>query len=259
MWKAVYDSSYDCYYYEHSDGRESTWTRPFDYVPRAEDFEERFDEETQETVYFDKTTGKTEHARPDCLSSPSALPSPPTAMASPRGNLPPTHPPPPPNGAGLEIELAARTVPSGDAPGEESLNPLRTLTRSRGESQKDFQGGAGADLEKNLEKIQEKAAGKGFAATDAVNQDALAKSSTSFASLMSGAGAGGLLEMITIGIGFLQNLNITMGIDIPWPESFKAMLTWLEVFSLDFSVFGGAQLGVWTSIWTGLLVPIWLI
>ena len=129
----------------------------------------------------------------------------------------------------------------------------------RGESQKDFQGGLGADLEKNLDMVVEKGAGKGFAATDAVNQDALAKSSTTFASLMSGAGAGGLFEMITIGIGFLQNLSIAMGIDISWPESFKALFTWLEIFSLDFSMFGGAQLGVWTSIWTGLLVPIWLI
>ena len=98
---------------------------------------------------------------------------------------------------------------------------------------------------------------EGLAATDAVNQDALGKSSTSFATVVSGAG--GLLEMINIWIGFLQNFGIVVEIDIPWPESFKAMFTWLEVFSLDFSVFGRAQLGVWTSIWTGLLVPIWLI
>ena len=139
-----------------------------------------------------------------------------------------------------------------------SFNPVVELAvpgkLEKGESQNDFQGGLGADLEKNLDMVVEKAAGKGFAATDAVNQDALAKSSTSFATLMSGAGAGGLLEMVTIGIGFLQNLSIAMGIPIPWPESFELMFTWLEIFSLDFSMFGGAQLGVWTSIWTGLLV-----
>ena len=93
MWRAVYDSSHGCYYYEHSDGKESTWTRPLDYAPRAEDFEERFDEETQRMIYFDKTTGKRRHIRPVCLLPPAILLSPPTAMASPRGSLPPTHPP----------------------------------------------------------------------------------------------------------------------------------------------------------------------
>ena len=143
-----------------------------------------------------------------------------------------------------------------------AFNPMKVTTPEkleRGESQEAFQDGVGADLEKNLEMVVEKGAGKGFAATDAVNQDALGKLNASFATLMSGAGAGGLLEMVTIGINFLQNFDIAMGIDISWPESFKAMFTWLEIFSLDFSVFGGAQLGVWTSIWTGLLVPIWLI
>ena len=37
------------------------------------------------------------------------------------------------------------------------------------------------------------------------------------------------------------------------------MSTWLEVFSLDFTIFRGAQLRLWTSIWTGLLVPPWLV
>ena len=135
----------------------------------------------------------------------------------------------------------------------------------RGESQEAFQDGLGADVEKKLETVAEKAAAKaagkqGFAATDGVkNQDVLGKSAFSFANIMSGAGAGGLFEMITIGIGFFQNFSIITGIDIPWPESFKLLFSWLELFSLDFSVFGGAQLGVWTSIWTGLLVPIWLI
>jgi len=70
MWRAVYDSSHGCYYYEHSEGGESTWTRPFDYVPRAEDFDEIFDEETHGTYYFDKTTGESSLERPICLSPP---------------------------------------------------------------------------------------------------------------------------------------------------------------------------------------------
>jgi len=65
--------------------------------------------------------------------------------------------------------------------------------------------------------------------------------------------------MFTIGINFFQNIGIVTEIPISWPESFKLLFTWLEISSMDFSVFGGAQLGVWTSIWTGLLVPIWLI
>jgi len=50
--------------------------------------------------------------------------------------------------------------------------------------------------------------------------------------------------MVSIGIGFLQNFDIAMGIDISWPESFKAMFAWLEIFSLDFSVFGALDIMV---------------
>ena len=44
-----------------------------------------------------------------------------------------------------------------------------------------------------------------------------------------------------------------------WPVAFQNFFQWLEFFSLDFGVFGGAQLGLWSTIWTGLLVPLWLI
>ena len=64
--------------------------------------------------------------------------------------------------------------------------------------------------------MAEKMAGKGLGEVDAVDQDTLAK-------VMSGQGAEGLLETIDIGIGFLQNFGVNVKIDIPWPESFKAM------------------------------------
>ena len=139
-----------------------------------------------------------------------------------------------------------------------NLNPLVEL--SGGERPKmekeDSATHFGAKIEAHVEKhgdlVAEKMAGKGLGEVDAVNQGALTR-------LMSGAGAGGLLEMATIAINFFQNFGIVTEIPIPWPESFKLLFTWLEIFSMDFSVFGGAQLGVWTSIWTGLLVPIWLI
>mmetsp|Transcript_29277 Transcript_29277/g.58458 ORF Transcript_29277/g.58458 Transcript_29277/m.58458 type:complete len:127 (+) Transcript_29277:145-525(+) len=70
MWQAIFDESQQKYSYKNSETGQSTWTRPFDYVPRAEDFEERYDEEMQEPVFFDKTTGKTRHTRPDCLALP---------------------------------------------------------------------------------------------------------------------------------------------------------------------------------------------
>lgn len=86
-----------------------------------------------------------------------------------------------------------------------SLNPVQCLvrpphtTRAEKQDSQDFWAGITADLEVNLEKIQEKAQGA-VGATDAVNQDALAKVSP-FAVFMSGAGAGGLLAMVNISIG----------------------------------------------------------
>ena len=74
MWQAIFDETHGKYSYQNSETGHSTWTRPFDYVPRAEDFEEQYDEEMQETIFFDKTTGETMHTRPECL----ALPQPPT-------------------------------------------------------------------------------------------------------------------------------------------------------------------------------------
>jgi len=53
-----------------------------------------------------------------------------------------------------------------------TFNPMEVTTPEkleRGESQEAFQDGLGADVEKKLEMVVEKAAGKGFAATDAVN------------------------------------------------------------------------------------------
>ena len=63
------------YYYEREDSKERTWTRPFDYISQAEDFEEKFDEGRQdvllgqETYFLDKTTGEITWKKPDCLAS----------------------------------------------------------------------------------------------------------------------------------------------------------------------------------------------
>ena len=41
-----------------------------------------------------------------------------------------------------------------------------------------------------------------------------------------------------------------------WPDNFVKFFHLLEMFYLNFE-FGGALLGVWTTIWTWLLVPPW--
>ena len=123
----------------------------------------------------------------------------------------------------------------------------------KGDSREVFKKTVEGQAESNGVAVVEKISGKdGLGADSAVNQDALTK-------LMSGQGAGDVLGGITIGIGFLQNLGTVSQIGIPWPESFRKIVGWLEIFSLDFSVFGGEQLGLWTSIMAGLLVSPWLI
>ncbi|GMH50165.1 hypothetical protein TrVE_jg694 [Triparma verrucosa] len=136
-------------------------------------------------------------------------------------------------------------------------NPMHA-DLERGQSNKAFDK-TQTDLEKQAQSAQEKMAGKtGVSATDSVDQNALAEVQTPIAGLMSGAGAGGLYEMVTIGIGFLQSFGLVITIDVQWPESFQRLFEWLEVFSLNFA-FGGANLGVCLSIFSGLLVPPWLI
>ncbi|GMI14447.1 hypothetical protein TrVE_jg13224 [Triparma verrucosa] len=102
--------------------------------------------------------------------------------------------------------------------------------------------------QKTMQTAQEKLAGK-----TGVSQNAPAEVQTPIAELMSGAGAGGLYEMVTIGIAFLQSFGLVITIDVQWPESFQKIFEWLEVFSLNFA-FGGANLGLWLSIMSGLLV-----
>ena len=63
-------------------------------------------------------------------------------------------------------------------------------------------------VEKHGDLIAEMMAWKGLGEVDVVNQDALAK-------VLSGQGAGGLLETISIGIGFFQNFGVVEEIDIP--------------------------------------------
>ena len=132
------------------------------------------------------------------------------------------------------------------------MNPNAEKENSR----KDFRGKAEGDLEMLAERLQENATGKeGLGASNAVNQDAVARASTPIANLLAGSGAGGLLEMSTIAIGFVQNFGLVILIEVCWPTSFEVNFQWLEIFSLDFGAFGGAQLGTWTTIWTGLLRP----
>ena len=145
-----------------------------------------------------------------------------------------------------------------------TLNPLNTELNQRPkakneESRNSFSGKAEGDLEKYLETLQAKTTGKaGLGANDAVDQGAVAKASTPLADLAAGSGAGGLLEMCSIAIGFAQNFGLVITTGVAWPESFLMLFSWIEIFSLDFEAFGGEQLRVWITIWTGLLLPPWL-
>ena len=90
-----------------------------------------------------------------------------------------------------------------------SFNPILELAGGeqpkveKKDSAKHFRGKIEAHVEKHGDVFDENMAGKGLGEVDAVNLDALAK-------LMSGEAAGGLLEGLTIGIGFLLNFGIVM-------------------------------------------------
>ena len=91
----------------------------------------------------------------------------------------------------------------------------------RGESKEAFQDGLGADIEKNVEVMMEKATRTGdLAATDGVkNQDALGKSAFSFANIMSGAGqrwipASALFVLGTISLAVLGTAGAWYNSDV---------------------------------------------
>ncbi|GMH68230.1 hypothetical protein TrST_g5432 [Triparma strigata] len=133
---------------------------------------------------------------------------------------------------------------------EIELEGLATQSAARPVSSKD-------SSEKNFkQRIKDEATkletGKNLGEVDAVNQDAIR-------SILSGEGAGGVFEMISIAISFFQNFGLIFMFEIPWPDSFKRLFSWLQIFSFDFEAFGGDQLGIWSTIWAGLLVPLWLI
>ena len=222
-------------------------------MPWAEDFEEHYNEERQASYFWDKTTGETKWERPWCLAislDPPDLPPPPLPADSalveePR--IPLSQPPTMnPHTADLGAVEETRNVLTFEMTYLDLPKVKRDCSATHLKEKPE------GHAEKHGDLIAEEMAGKGLGEADAVNQGPLAK-------VLSGQGARGLLETISVSIGFLLNFGMVVEIDIPWPESFKAMPTWLEIFSLDFTIFGGAQLGLCTSIWTGLLVPPWLI
>ena len=70
-------------------------------------------------------------------------------------------------------------------------------------------------------------------ATDAFSSSTLRK-------LFTGAGTGHLFETVSIFINFVQNFGLSILINIPWPASLKGIFTWVEMFNLNISIFGGA-------------------
>ncbi|GMH98631.1 hypothetical protein TrVE_jg11953 [Triparma verrucosa] len=168
---------------------------------------------------------------PHSVLPPNTLP--PTAPHSvlPPNPLPPTAPPNVPKiTGGLDrIELAKE------------------------KSEKHFSKAVEDGARGNLELMQERAIARGLGGNArTANQDA-------FTRLLSGGGAGGIFETVSIAISFLQNFSLTIKIDVSFPESLKALFAWLEIFSFDFDIFGREQLGIWFSIFIGLLFPPWLI
>jgi len=79
-WEAVFDENSGHYYYSNSETGETTWTRPSDYVSRAQDFEERYDAASQLPYFLDKTTNESTWERPACLPPP--LPDSAASLAS---------------------------------------------------------------------------------------------------------------------------------------------------------------------------------
>ena len=120
---------------------------------------------------------------------------------------------------------------------------------------KTLEGHAAKQFETAHEKVGAASRGeRGLGEVDAVNQDALSKVAT-------GGSATGLFEKLTIAINFLQNFSLVVIIEVEWPEEFKKLVGWLDVFSLDLSglSFGGESLGLWITNLAGLLVPLWLV
>ena len=66
-WEARYSDDYQQYYYFNVKSEVSVWTRPKDYVSKKEDFEEKFDDESGCTYYFDKTMGESSWDCPACM------------------------------------------------------------------------------------------------------------------------------------------------------------------------------------------------
>ena len=52
IWRAVWDETHGAHYYKRRNGGDSTWAGPFDYVPRAEYFEEHYNNEERQASYF---------------------------------------------------------------------------------------------------------------------------------------------------------------------------------------------------------------
>jgi len=136
---------------------------------------------------------------------------------------------------GRDIEMGSQ----GDEPQTATPNPLHH-GRDRGNTIESV----ASHLSMEAEKVAEKTVGRNIEATQGVNMEAL---------------DGQLIDKISIAINFVQSFGLTILIDVEWPDSFKNLFSWIEVFSLDIGIFGGEELGEWIGIWIGLLLPIFLI
>ena len=139
-------------------------------------------------------------------------------------------------------------------PTDNSDNPVVQLTTAPPHTRKassptssNFGAGLGADVEANLDKAHSKIYGA-TTSNDGVDQDALGQvKNSSLATLMSGAGVGGLAEVIAVALNFFQSYSLAVRLNVSWPKSFQHTFCWLSLFSLDFEGLGGESLGVWCS------------
>ena len=68
-----------------------------------------------------------------------------------------------------------------------------------------------------------------------------------------------LYEAVSISLNFFQNFGLVGLMAVPWPESFKNWIRFLDVFRLDIAPFAGECFGFWLTAFTGLLFPVWLL
>ncbi|GMH79902.1 hypothetical protein TrST_g10344 [Triparma strigata] len=189
------------YYYEREDSKERTWTRPFDYISQAEDFEEKFDEGRQdvllgqETYFLDKTTGEITWKKPDCLAQSPVPPSP----LSGGLDLPPSAPPQAGGRPGPGTELTSMTEP-----GESTQ-----VTASQESSRRDRY------LRSILATFKHRAKASATAEVENTPADFPA----------------GTAEVLTIITDHFQKLSLLLPVSISWPMAplfSEFSLTWRE-------------------------------